>query len=497
VAREEQPIVATPIILNPGAQEDFVHNDFLYSAYIGGLGSGKTFGGLARALKFATQPRRSGDVYGPRGTVAAATYPHLRDTVFPMMEQLVNQTGAAVWSRDFRKSEKKLELPGNKGIILFRSLDEPDKVVRGPELSWVYIDEGRNVDMYSWKLVIGRLRQPGYRWGAWVASTPNGRDWMWRVFHPDSEDHWENSEWFNAPTMENAHLPQEYVDALGAAYHGRFYQQEVLGQFVGAIEGAVFPFYDPVHHVQDIQYDPKLPLYSFWDFGYGDTGVVIFAQVEWRKVETGRPGRPVKLPYLYVLDAVDHKEWAAKDWAAAYHGMLGEVFGGVKTTGDFGDPAGAQRSVAGGTSVIGDLNAQGVPVVPVAKRPQDYAIRILNNMIAGGRVIIAESCNPRMSDALEQHHWNIDRDGTKVGATPVHDWSSHWVDALRYGASAVLSFYARPADEPDQQSYTPDQYGYVFEQLTKPKDARWGGRSRRHITFMPRAAAPAEETHGS
>jgi hypothetical protein len=452
---------------------------------MGGVGSGKTFGLLSKGIKYASQPKPPGELWGPRGTVAAATYGHLNDTILPAMEELVNQTGLAVWSRDYAKSGKTLHIPHNNGKILFRSLDDPDKVVRGPELSWIALDEGRNLDYYSWQLCVGRLRQRGYKWNASVASTPNGHDWMWRVFHPGSPDRWEGAEWYNAPTSENRHVPREYLKALAAGFSGRFYEQEVLGRFVGAIEGAVFPYFDPATHIVPLLYRPDLPLFSFWDFGYGDTGVCIFAQVEWKEKDRGLnlPGPKPKVPWLYILDALDAKEWTAKNWGEAYLGWLEtRSEGGVKTAGDYGDPAGRARNLSTGSSVITDLNNAGVPVAPAAKRPQDYAIRILNNMMSDGRVLVSSDCNAKMGEAISHHHWKVDANGVKQGANAVHDWSSHFVDALRYGATQELSYFAR-YDGPgvERKDFAPDTYGYVFNQLLKPKS------KRRYATFQPRA----------
>ena len=146
--------------LNPGAQEAFVHNEHLYSAYIGGVGSGKTYAGFARALKYAMQTKPEGQFHGPRVTVAAATYPLLMDAVVPPAQEILALTGVADWDKSFKKQKKELHLP-NGGTILFRSLDDPDTVMRGPELAGVFIDEGRNVSLYHWKLVTGRLRQKG------------------------------------------------------------------------------------------------------------------------------------------------------------------------------------------------------------------------------------------------------------------------------------------------------------------------------------------------
>ena len=67
--------------------------------------------------------------------------------------------------------------------ILFRSLDQPNWM-RGLELSWFGIDEGRHIDGEAWDILYGRLRQKNYIHRGFVCSTPNGYDWMYQKFHP-------------------------------------------------------------------------------------------------------------------------------------------------------------------------------------------------------------------------------------------------------------------------------------------------------------------------
>jgi phage terminase large subunit len=490
--------VAEPLTLNPGAQTDFVHDEELYTAYIGGLGSGKSYALLAKMLKYATQPKSG--YAGPRCTIASATFPNLRDTIIPLMQELVAQTGVARWQRDYVKSEKRLHLPGNDADILFRSLDDPDTVLRGPELAFVGIDEGRNVSMYHWKLAVGRLRQKGYKRAAAVASTPFGFDWMYEVFHPDSEHRWANARWYGAPTHDNArNLPAEYIAALEAGYEGRFYDQEVLGKFVGVIEGGVFPMWEPqLDAVHDLTFDPTSPLYSFWDFGIADPGVCIFAQVKWHQKEADYPGQPgVKplVPWLYILDIIEAKEWTAKDWAEAYHERIAEKFGGVRTAGDYGDPAGGNRNPSTGSSVILDLNAAGVPVSAAPRKPNDFAIRILNNMMAGHRVKVALPEAEQVSRAFTSHHWKTDPNGIRIGKEPVHDWTSHAVDAVRYGAAVLLQYNPRHEAPETWGVPKPDTYGHVFDQIVKAKgrDIPFlgrGGNGRKRVGFVPPTIVP-------
>jgi len=484
----------TSLDLNPGAQSDFVLSPAQYAAYVGGVGAGKTFAGIARGLRYSLQPKPASSYHAARGVIAASSYPVLKDVIIPTLEEIVTTTGLANFSKDYKKSEKELTLT-NGSVVRLRSLDKPDWQ-RGPEYAWFFIDEGRNVTMEAWKVLTGRLRQRGYDTSGFVCSTPNGYDWMWRVFHEDSENRVKGAVWFNAPTTENRHLPAGYIDALTANYHGRFFEQEVLGRFVGLVEGGVFPYWDPAQFLVPLEYRPELPLYTGWDFGYGDLGVCLFMQVEWVEKELAEGatymGPRMLVPYLYILDAIAEKEWTAADWARAYHDKLETVFAGHHTEGDYGDPAGMQRNPSTGTSVILDLNTAGVPVGPVLKRPQDFSLRILNNMMAGGRVLIAKGAADVVSHALASHKWKLGSEGVKTAKDPVHDWTSHYVDALRYAASVLLPFGPRRVDEAPTKEFEPNQYGYVFQQGLTPQDEnRWIGTSkRRRATFEPGVITP-------
>lgn len=462
--------------LNPGAQTEFVHSEAQFAAFIGGLGSGKTFAGLARGLRLCLQPKVGTQYHAPRGVVAASTYPVLNDNILPQLEAMVEQTGLANFKKDYRKATKELTLI-NGSVIRLRSLDRPDWM-RGPEYAWFFIEEGRNCSHQAWNILTARLRQKGYRTSGFVTSTPNGYDWMWRVFHDDSPSKVKDAVWFNAPTVQNRTLPEGYIENLSANYSGRFYEQEVLGKFVGLVEGGVFPYWDPQRFCleADVQYDPELPLYTGWDFGFGDLGVMLFLQVPWSEKTGSYKGPRIMLPECRVLYAIGEKEWTSADWADAYHTTLRERFGGARTAGDYGDPAGMQRNPSTGSSIILDLNQAGVPVSPVPKRPQDYSLRILNNLMAGEKVFVSKDAEV-VSQALASHKWKLDADGMKATKDPVHDWTSHYVDALRYAATVLLPFGPREADEvAEDKTFAANTYGHVFEQMTNrtPKARRLG-----------------------
>jgi hypothetical protein len=491
------------ILLNPGAQTEFVTNPYRASAYIGGLGSGKTFANIARGLIKAQQPKRG--FYGPRGCFAAINYPVLKDVVLPQFFEMMDESDLLL---DYQKQEKKaLLVPFNdegepdrtlvkKGglgasEVLFRSLDQPNWM-RGLELAWFGIDEGRHLTGEAWDVLYGRLRQQGYDHAGWVGSTPNGYDWMWTKFHPDSPDRVKNSKWYGAPTHDNAaHLPSEYIDSLMATYEGRFLRQEVYGEFVGVVDGAVFFAWDHKRHTGRVDYNPNEHLYSFWDFGMGDLGVCLLAQVAWEPSPKS-PGQLV--PHAYVLDALEAKDRTSKDWARVVNDYCLRRFGKQPKL-NICDPAGRQRSVSSGTSIIEDMAAYGIVMTPAPKKPIDFAIRILNNMLEGDRVTVDEDRAQRLASAMASHKWPVDSTGTRTGKNPVHDWTSHFADAFRYGMTVLVGHGPRRAPGPADDPVRPTSgltWDYIIGRLDAAEaDQGWlGSDPNPKIDWYPGRIAP-------
>lgn len=492
------------IVLTPGVQKDFVNCSARALAYIGGLGSGKTFSGIVKGLKASTQKLPAGSMFGPRGLIGASSYGVLRKVVLPQFFEIIE--GTDLWktgnkATSWVKSEMKARLVANCGCkdvhacdheveIYLASLDDPDEL-RGMELSWFFIDEGRNTTSYAWEVLWGRLRQQGFKHAGWVCSTPNGFDWMYEQFHPDSASprYIQGSKWFNAATYDNPHLPPEYIESLEAQYHGRFFEQEVLGRFVGMTEGAVFFEWDPKDGAVDVPFDPKLPLFSEWDFGVGDLNVVLFFQLDYeeRKPSPGSQ-RTLLFPVKRYVGYMEGKDITSKEWARRFKEYCQENFGGRMPKQNIGDPAGRQRNLVTGTSVIADLASHGVIITPAPKRPIDYAVRILNNMMADHRVLVDRTKCGRLSQAFASHRWQKNAYGVKRSNVPVHDWTSHPCDAARYGTAALISPFVQEKETSTEVEYGEGTFGYLMKQLDAAEDEErfWlGPKDVEEITWQP------------
>lgn len=480
-------------VVRVGAQKDFVNNPQRASAYIGGLGSGKTFAGIARGLKFSQQPMRPGMFHGPRGAILAINYPVLDDVIMPQFFEMMD--GAGLWKtgkqeNSYLSSKRKARLVANCGCpnrhacrheatILFRSLDRPNWM-RGLELSWYFIDEGRHVTGKAWAVLWGRLRQTEYERGGWVCSTPNGFDWMWERFHPNSPLQVRGAIWFGASTYANAdHLPNEYIDSLFKEYEGAFLRQEVFGEFIGVTEGAVFFNFAPERCITDVPYRQELELYSMWDFGMGDLGVVSFAQIEWRAKKLPS-GDSEWVPVARLIGCIEAKDWVSQEWADHFYRYCNIHFGGRLPSLNVGDPAGRARAPGKKTSIIEDLAQHGISITTPPQKAQDYAVRILTNMMEADRVLVDATYASRLGAAVSSHRWRVDDNGIRAGDKAVHDWTSHYCDGLRYWATVMFSVFPKRDKKPDTTPPGPGTMGYLTEQLLNAnKVSGWLGSPKK------------------
>jgi PBSX family phage terminase large subunit len=215
-------------------QMRFVKSTAPYPAYIGGIGSGKSFAGGAKVISRLGRKEL--------GMIAAPTYQMLRDST---LEGFFNQLDMLGIPYEHHKSENTITFAtGHK--ILCRSLEDPAKV-RGPNLDYAWVDEAGYISPEAWAVVKGRVRV-GVQPQAWTTSTPKGRNWMWEEWERDATGNEFDATHplFRVRTEENPELPDGFAHSLG--YSDRFAAQELGGEFV-AFEGLVYPGFNRQRHV--------------------------------------------------------------------------------------------------------------------------------------------------------------------------------------------------------------------------------------------------------
>jgi predicted phage terminase large subunit-like protein len=192
-------------------QKQFWADESKFTAFVGGIGSGKTFAG---ALKVLTMPSNS------TGMVLAPTFPMLRTASLRAFLEIARPAGLI---ESFNKSDYEMVLKGNR-TIYWRSADNPDRL-RGPNLGWVWMDESAMMDEETWLIAIGRLRQsPGQ---AWMTSTPRGtRHWLYDLV---KKAHVSVT---TATSASNLFNPDDFVSSVSSIGSADWQRQELGGEFV-------------------------------------------------------------------------------------------------------------------------------------------------------------------------------------------------------------------------------------------------------------------------
>jgi hypothetical protein len=118
------------------------------------------------------------------------------------------------------------------GTLDFWSLDKPD-AARGRKYKDVIIDEAAMIPnlMDAWQHVI-RPSLADYEGGAWIFSTPKGRNGFWQMYQWGQDDH--QPEWasWTIPTSANPFIPDTEIEAMRQTMPELVYQQEILALFV-------------------------------------------------------------------------------------------------------------------------------------------------------------------------------------------------------------------------------------------------------------------------
>lgn len=219
-------------------QEKFFLSKVRYTAFVGGFGSGKSQALFTKMLSDKFTYPDVNLLYG------APTYSLIRDIAH---DRLCNMLDRAPVRYNLNKAEQILDIE-NYGKILFRTLDNPDRLV-GFEVFRSYIDELDTLRFeqaeQAWNKLLGRNRQksekfPNHQNQIFVATTPEGFRFVY--------DRWVKRRTgdyvvINAPTYSNPHLPEGYVESLRSSYPAELVNAYIEGQFVNLTSKAVYSMF--------------------------------------------------------------------------------------------------------------------------------------------------------------------------------------------------------------------------------------------------------------
>lgn len=209
-------------------QRAFTESKALWRAFVGGIGSGKSFIGALDMIRRA----KPGRLY----LVTAPTYTMLEDASLRSFIDVAQRLDV-VSPSDIKRSPPPFIKLRTGAEIIFRSADDPDRL-RGPNLSGVWMDEASLMKREVFDILIGRLREGEMGWGT-ATFTPKGKlHWTYKLFGSDDADTF----LVHAKSDENPFLPPGFVANIRKRYTAQQVRQELGGEFVDSGGNHYFPY---------------------------------------------------------------------------------------------------------------------------------------------------------------------------------------------------------------------------------------------------------------
>jgi len=304
------------------SQKAFHASPARFKGFSGPIGCGKSQALCQEAIRLSyLNP-------GRMGLLGAPTYPMLRDATQATLLELL---GANAIPFEQNKAENTLTLKDTGSRVLFRPVDEFERL-RGTNLAWFGLDELTYTQEAAWLRLEGRLRDPrAKRLCGFAVWTPKGYDWVYRKFLAERVSGYET---VVAQPFENRYLLAEipdFYERLKESYDERFYQQEVLGEYLNLTGGTVYQAFSRDKHVADLEVDPLRPLLWTLDFNVDPMSSLI-AQMDGKRVR--------------VLDEIVLRNGTTQEACAEFLERYERHTGGVAV---YGDASGYAAQTTGGS----------------------------------------------------------------------------------------------------------------------------------------------------
>lgn len=326
----------------------------------------------------------------------------------------------------FNESELRCDLPNGSRITLYGA-DNPDSL-RGITLWGVIFDEYSQQPSNVWTEIISPTLSSTQGWAVWIG-TPKGKNAFYRLY----EDHLNDDDWFTAllPASLSGVLPEEELAIQRKNMSEDEYAQEYECSWQASIKGAYYAKEIQEarnnNRITKVPYEVMLPVYTWWDLGVGDATSIIFIQnagYEWRIIDCYSATGEGFAHYAKVLKDKGYvyaKHFAPHDIAVR---MLGE---NAMTRIEIARNLGIEFE----TKVDGNKETSVVPMLSIEDGIN--AVRMRFNTF-----FFDETKCATLIDALTHYRkeWNDSMGMFKE--KPLHDWTSHYADAMRYFAITPL-----------------------------------------------------------
>ena len=368
----------------------------------------------------------------PRYAYLAPTYRQAKAVAWDYLKQFAG----GIPGIKFHETELRCDLP-NGGRISLLGAENPDSL-RGIYLDGCFMDEVADMPEKVFPEVI-RPALSDREGFCYFVGTPKGQNAFFEMYEQATN----NDDWYTAvhKASETAILNATELRSAKEAMTSDQYAQEYECSWVANVPGAIFgkelEAAMEEGRISRVPHDPTVKVDTFWDLGVGDSTAIWFVQSVGRAIHfiDCYENRGEGLPHY--VSVLSKKNYLYGDHFAPHDIEVRELGSGK-----------SRREIAWDLG----LNFRVVPKLPLEDGLHAAQMLIPRSWFD------AEKCKQGLV-ALRQYHRGYNERARSFRTTPVHDWSSHFADALRYTAVGIKETVksGRPPQIHAEMDYNPFQ----------------------------------------
>jgi len=389
---------------------------------------GKTILSVNRLINAAKTTNRA----DWRGAYIAPLYRQAKTVVWDELKRYCG-LGTDGCTVKFHETELRADFENGARIRLFGA-NNPDSL-RGMYLDAVVFDEVAQMPERVWSEVIRPALSDRKGWAMFIG-TPRGKNAPYKIWETARKD----PDWFAAMyrASETNIIEPDELQGNARDMSPEEYEQEFECSFTAAIKGAYFATLmgeaDKDKRITNVVAESSLPVHTAWDLGMSDSTSIWFVQA--------RPGGTFAVIDFYEAngEGLDHYARVLDEKGYKYgthiapHDIRVRELGTGKSRLEVARSLGIRFDIAPNIPIQDGINAIRTTL------PKCW---FDENKCASG------------IEAL-RHYRRAFKDRTaNFSATPVHDWTSHAVDAFRYFAVGFRELDNGPRPSRSINDYNP------------------------------------------
>lgn len=257
--------------------------------------------------------------------------------------------------------------------------------------------------------------------GGWALfiSTPRGKNHLWSIYQLAKE----SPEWFcyKLTVEDTNHIPLEEIEKEKRAgeMSEDMIMQEYYTSFDMGVEGAYYAKYmDRLRRdgkITDVPWESAFPVHTAWDIGVRDSTSIVFFQTIGQTIRIIDEYQNSKVGLEHYTEILKNKPYQYGTHIAPHDIRVREWGSGV-TRYEKARQLGVQFTISNQLEIPDGIEAL---------------------RSAFSKIWIDETKCPELIKALENYRQEYDVKKKVYMPRPLHDWSSHFCDAMRYMAVSL------------------------------------------------------------